>query len=254
MKNNPGCQIVARVGLYLSLLLLLSPALLAQSPTRILVLPVHSDQLDEEERFTVADYLADFITSRYEYSRPQMTAIREYFTLHTLPENPGKAELQRVFRDLDVGLILIPYIEEKKDGRQFRVSLYDAAQNAIVKTVTQPCVCEPTDRFTFPLRRIAELLFSAPDIILDEEGDEAAPAPLHIKLPNLPAPTDTSAAAQPQSDEVETPAIIRSRRPWARYATGALIVSAGVLYLSTRKDSGGGNQPLKSPPGFPGGN
>ncbi len=255
MKNNPGCRLLARAGLYLYLIFSLSPALNAQSPARILVLPVHSTQFTEEERFAASEYLAGFITGRYDYGRPDMDSLRVYFTENSLPENPGKEDLQRVFKDLDVGLILIPYIDEKEGGRQFRVSLFDASQNAIVKTVTQPCVCMPGDKFSFPLRRIAELLFSAPDIILDAGDDEAAPAPLHITLPNMPAQPDTSAAPGADTPEIENPPIIRTRRPWGRYATGALIVSAGVLYLTTRP-SGGDNEntPLKLPPALPDGN
>lgn len=237
-------------------LALLSPTLLsAQDATSIATIPVTGSQIPESEYRIIIQQLDAYLQSRYNFSHLPQSRVWSFFARQTAPLESDNDELKSVARELGVRQLVLPRLEQTSDTLIFKVSLFDASQGSITKTVARPCDCQSTVPSSFPFQKIAELLFDAPEIILSTEGQQNVflPPSTPLELPTLPAIVDSS-TDKPQ--EAPRPLFTPSRKkgkPWGIYAAGAALVGGGILYFVTRggSEDGGPAGRLADPPAPP---
>lgn len=229
-----------------------------QEKTSIAIIPISGSELADQDYWEVINRFDTFLQQRYNFEHISTNVVEQYFRTYSFPLETDVQELKNIASDLKAETLLLPKIIVQGDKKTFKTSLFNVKNGAISKTVLETCDCKPEDISSFPIQKICELLFDAPEIILSGETPKAGllPPPVVIELPTVPVVTD-STEALPEPDSPERPKRIRSRRSgtWKKYAIGAVLLSGGVIYFATRggSDSNGAEilTKLNDPPDPP---
>lgn len=217
---------------------------LPQEEKKLAVIPVRGPNFESRVDWELIRLVDEFIKKRYTFQHISLSTVQAYFKVYPVPVETDREELALLAQDLRAELLLFPRIEQREDQSYLSVSLFDAAAGSITRRAMEPCGCSHDDSTSFPLQRVAELLFDAPEIILsgNEKPDALLPPPpTVIEMPTVTAPGDTIAGGTlPEERRVFLPQKMRRKSgKWMRLAIGAALLSGGVIYFSTRGGSEG---------------
>ena len=225
----------------------------AQETLSIYVLPAYAPDLPGITGRKIAHEFSAHITTRDDFKACDPELVKTFEKTFSPKAVYSDDELMNIGRELRAEYLFLPTIEVTDSTHTFKVSLFDAVIGITTKVAVQNCECNFKEMSRFPFRRVAEVLFDAPELDLAAEAGEQPPPAMLPVMPALVPPPDSSAAQNTEKKPAAAPA---KKRSWKKYIASAVVVSGGVLYLTVAKksDNGGPREKLGDPPSPPGTN
>ncbi len=235
------------------LLLYLQPAVFAQEALSVFVLPAYNPAISAATGRSIAHEFSAHITTREDFMECNPDSVKALLTAISPKAIYSDEELLDIGRKLNADYLFLPVIQKNVNTHEFKVSLFDVRIGLTTKVAVQNCECNFENISGFPFRRVADLLFEAPELDLTAEIGEHSPPAM---LPVMPAMLPTADLTGTKGKSKMTGNSTEHKRSWKKYLASAVVVSGGVLYLTVVKkpDNGGLRGKLDDPPAPPGTN